>query len=88
MARKNKLKNFYFTFGTCKTFPYQNGYLIVKATSRETAVARFQRKYADPNDSCINCSFIYSEKEWNDGNVGRHYKEPIEILSIEDELND
>ena len=80
----NNLQIFYFTFGSSPSFPFQEGYIIVKATSRDEAVKRFRKDYHDKNDSCVNCSFIYDETEWKENNIGRYYNEPFCILSNED----
>jgi hypothetical protein len=76
----NILKSFYFTFGRSPSFPFQDGYIIVKAMSREEAVDKFQSEYGDPNDSCVNCSFIYDENEWKNNNIQRHYEKPYVTL--------
>lgn len=79
-----RLQNFYFTFGSSPSFPFQEGYIIIKATTRDEAVDRFRHDYPDKNNSCVNCSFIYDETEWKEGNIGRYYKEPFVVLSSED----
>ena len=42
---------FFFTFGTAKQFPYQGGYLIVRARNQAEAIQRFRRSYPDINES-------------------------------------
>lgn len=59
------MKNFYFTFATSPNFSYKNGYLIVKANSAIEAIRKFRAKYHDIEDNYINCSFYYTEEEWN-----------------------
>lgn len=58
-------KNFYFTFGSAEQFPYQYGYLIVCADSESEAVEKYRAKYPDIDKGIVNCSFIYSQEEWN-----------------------
>lgn len=58
-------KKYYFTFGTAEQFPYQCGYLIVCADSKSEAVEKYRAKYPDIDEGIINCSFIYSQEEWD-----------------------
>ena len=83
MARK--LKNFYYTFGTSPSFPFNEGYVIVKGFSREDTAARFMKEYPDEHPDTINCSFIYDEKEWKK-DIEKWYKnqKPCAVLSIDD----
>lgn len=59
---------FFFTFGTAEHFPYQGGYLIVRARNQTEAVQIFRRSYPDINENTINCAFIYNEWGWIDKN--------------------
>lgn len=59
---------FFFTFGTAKQFPYQGGYLIVRARNQAEAIQRFRRSYPDINENTVNCAFIYNEWKWIDKN--------------------
>lgn len=59
---------FFFTFGTAEQFPYQGGYLIVKARNQAEAVQIFRHSYPDINENTVNCAFIYNEWEWIDKN--------------------
>ena len=67
------LQNFYFTFGTDPKFPYQKGYLIVKAFNLNEAFAKFRAKYADVHPNCLNCAFWYTQEQWDviDGDMGK-----------------
>ena len=75
------MNKFYFTFGSNSQFPYQNTYLVVIADSEREAVQKFRAKYPDRHDGIVNCSFIYSEDEW-EGNLNqKHYPEnPVEVI--------
>lgn len=77
------LKNFYFTFGSAKQFPYtQEQYLIVKAQDMKEAARKYKRKYPNPyDDTVLNCADYYSQKEW-DERIKNYYKdtEPAEVL--------
>lgn len=77
------MEKYYFTFGPEKTFPYQNTYLIVAASSYNDAVKSFREKYPDLHPDCMNCSSCYNEKEW--GKVGENYtgQGPAEIIWTE-----
>lgn len=59
---------FFFTFGTAEQFPYQGGYLIVRARNQTEAVQIFRRSYPDINENTVNCAFIYNEWGWIDKN--------------------
>lgn len=59
---------FFFTFGTAEHFPYQGGYLIVRARNQIEAIQIFRRSYPDANEDTVNCAFIYNEWEWIDKN--------------------
>lgn len=57
---------FFFTFGSDEKYPYQGGYIIIRANDISEAIIKFQRKYPDrePGISVINCAFYYNEQEW------------------------
>ena len=57
-------QNFYFTYGTSTSFPFQNGYTKVIAQTRATAIRLFQMIHPNQTENVINCAFIYSEKEF------------------------
>lgn len=63
------MNGFYLTFGSNSQFPHRNTYLIVIANSKK----EFRKKYPDVHENIINCSFIYSEKEWKENNMDRYY---------------
>lgn len=73
---------FYFTFGSNEQFPYPNSYLVVVAQSERVARAIFQDKYPNrPGSNLLNCSFIYTQKEW-DESVSKYYPDgPSDIIS-------
>lgn len=59
------MANYYFSFGSSDRFPFQGGYLIVKANNKKEALEKYREKYPDRNPNCINCSFYYTEEQWN-----------------------
>jgi len=75
------MEQFYFTFGSSKQFPYQNGYLVVEARNMNDAFRTFREKYPDVNEGCVNCAFVYSKAEWVNG-ICKYYEKqvPKEIL--------
>ena len=77
-------QNYYFTFGSSKQFPFQNGYIIVEANDIKQAIALFRAYYPDRNEQIVNCSDFYSEDEWNE-HVKTYYasRKPKAIISSE-----
>lgn len=74
---------FYFTFGSWEKFPYKNTYLIVVTSSYKDAVDGFRKKHPDIIPGYMNCSFCYSEKEWEE--AGKYYGnwKPAEVIWTE-----
>ena len=58
------MNNYYFTFGSNEKFPYQNGYLIIKADSYGQARSKFEDKFGIV-DGVLPFSFQYDQEEWN-----------------------
>ena len=57
------LSNFYFTFGTNRQFPYQGGWVVVKAP--DILIARKIFMFYFPHENgYLNCSFVYTEEEF------------------------
>ena len=77
------IKPFYFTFGSYKGFPFQNGYIIVKAETIREAAYKFMQAYPNERDEdTVNCSDYYSQEDWN-GILARGYyvnQEPLAIM--------
>lgn len=61
-----KMETFYFTYGTDKNFPFQGGWTEVHAAARNQAVALFRREHPDRTPGLVNCSSIYTEKQFQD----------------------
>lgn len=61
-----KLETFYFTYGTDKNFPFQGGWTEVHAADRNQAVALFRHEHPDRTPGLVNCSSIYTEKQFQD----------------------
>lgn len=59
-----ELKDFYFTFGSDPHFPYQNGYVIVKADDLQEAILKFCSRFPNRHVNCMNCAFFYTEAQW------------------------
>lgn len=58
------MEKFYFTFGSAETFPYRYGWVEVFAPNRELAISVFRSRFPDKHEGFVNCSFIYSEEEF------------------------
>lgn len=78
-----ELKNFYFTFGSAKQFPYGRGqYVVVKAQDIREAARKYKRKYPNPHDDeVLNCADYYSQQAW-DERIKQYYgdTEPAEVI--------
>lgn len=61
-----KMETFYFTYGTDKNFPFQGGWTEIHAADRKQAVALFRREHPDKTPGLVNCSSIYTEKQFQD----------------------
>lgn len=61
-----KMETLYFTYGTDKNFPFQGGWTEVHAADRNQAVALFRREHPDKTPGLVNCSSIYTEKQFQD----------------------
>ena len=61
-----KMETFYFTYGTDKRFPFQGGWTEIHAPDRNQAVALFRREHPDRTPGLVNCSSIYTEKQFKD----------------------
>ena len=83
------IKNYYFTYGTSKTMPFNKGWTKIEAPNRKSAVEIFRAYHPDINEGIVNCSSIYEEKEfhktsmWTKGNFGAHEVEIICMQHIE-----
>ncbi len=54
------LPSFFYTFGTSESFPYQKGWVKVKAKDREQADQLFRKYFPDKTPGYLNCSSIYT----------------------------
>ena len=68
-AEQSTYRTYYYTFGTDPSFPFQNGWVEVKATSWPEAHKKFRALYPDRRPNTINCAFFYEE---NDGRRWTH----------------
>lgn len=77
------IKNFYFTFGSWERFPFQNGYIIVRAETAREAARKFMQRYPNPVDEeVVCCSDYYDEKVWNE-RISEYYKDREPFLVLE-----
>ena len=61
-----KMETFYFTYGTDKNFPFQGGWTEIHAADRKQAAALFRREHPDRSPGLVNCSSIYTKKQFQD----------------------
>lgn len=76
LKKADNYMNFYFIFGSASTFPYQGGYLIVRATNMEEATKKFRWHYPDRHENCLNCAFVYTQEQWDEisSDMGKCHK--------------
>ncbi len=75
-------KNYYFTFGSARTFPFQNTYVKVVANSERDAIATFRSNYPDRSPNTVNCAFWYNQEEWDRLGEKRYFPdEPAVVLT-------
>lgn len=82
------LQRFYFTYGTDSYYPFQGGWTLVYANSKEQAIKTFKEYHPNRDGSpFINCAFIYTQDEFektemyeNEDNFGKGL---MEILNAE-----
>lgn len=64
------LNNYYFAFGTSESFPFQGGWVIIKAPDIVTAKKIFMLYF--PNEAgYLNCSFVYPEASFKETKMYR-----------------
>lgn len=66
--------NYYFTFGSSESFPFQNSYLIVEAFDKQHAIEMFRKQFPDRTPGVYNYAFDYTESSW--GQTEGHTKLP------------
>ena len=59
------MNRYFYTFGSDPGFPYQNGWVEVRAASREEADRKFRARFPDRSNGVMNCSFFYDEEKWS-----------------------
>lgn len=57
-------KNFFYTFGSDSGFPFQNGWVVIKAKSLTEAHDIFMRHFPCREPGVLNCAFYYTEEAW------------------------
>lgn len=81
------MNRYYFTYGSSKTMPFQAGWTVVEADSREDAIVIFDIVHprTDGYQGFVNCAGIYDEeyfkttKMYIDGNYGKGEVERLRI---------
>jgi len=61
------MNSYFYTFGSDPGFPYQNGWVEVRATSRNEADHKFRTRFPDRpgHEGTMNYSFCYTKERWN-----------------------
>lgn len=55
----SSLHPFYYTFGTSEAFPFQKGWVEVRAHDRKEADSLFRAQFPDVNPFILNCASVY-----------------------------
>lgn len=76
---------YYFTFGSSKEFPFQNGYITVEGLSHRDIIRTFRASYPDRTDNVLNCADYYTEAQW-DKFAGAYYKDDAPFEELKSEL--
>ena len=64
------MNRYFYTFGSDLGFPYQNGWVEVRATSRDEADHKFRTQFPDRpgHEGIMNYAFCYNEERWAEMN--------------------
>ena len=62
---------FYFSFGANKDYPFQEGWVEVKAADLEQAKALFRSHFPDKRPGLLNCAFVYTAQEWQQTSMAK-----------------
>lgn len=58
------MNRYFYTFGCDAEFPYQNGWIEVRASSWDEAHQKFRRRFPNRHANTLNCAFFYDEEKW------------------------
>ena len=79
---------FYFTYGTSKSQPFQGGWTVVNAESRDDAIKLFNQHHPVTEQGLVNCSSIYDEETFKNtimykrnDNFGKTLQETLSLDS-------
>lgn len=61
-----KINKYYYTFGTSKDFPYQGGWVEVKAINIKVAHEIFRSYFPDRIKGILNCADYYTEEQFKE----------------------
>lgn len=73
---------FYFTFGSSKQFPFQNGYIVLYEEDIRAAARKFKSLYPNLYEpDLLNCSDYYSLEKWKEI-TQKFYKDeaPLKVI--------
>lgn len=72
------MNHYFYTFGTDCGFPYQGGWVEVRAESRMEADKKFRTRFPDRpgRKGILNCAFCYTMEEWSRMDPEHTWKNP------------
>lgn len=82
------MNRYFYTFDSDERFPYQGGYIEIRADSWMEADIAFRKFHPDRPGSCgaINCTGWYSEEEWHETRMATNPDCMLhEIITVEHE---
>ena len=79
------MEKYFFTFGSDPRYPFgRNDYVMVEAENAGRACELFRERHPNrPGSNCINCAFIYSEREFAKFRTRLYPWNPVEVISEE-----
>ncbi|MGF6990437.1 hypothetical protein M2150_001698 [Lachnospiraceae bacterium PM6-15] len=63
---QSPVPTWYFTFGSSRQYPYDSGWVEVRAETRQEAIDLYKEKYPNVSHNIYNCADIYSEKQMHE----------------------
>lgn len=71
-----RVNKYFYTFGTDSQFPYQRGWVEVRAADWDEAHLKFSTRFPDVHKNVLNCAFYYDERQFiESGMTGGNMRE-------------
>ena len=79
------MAKYFFTFGSDPRYPFgRNDYVMVEAENANRACELFRERHPNrPGSNCINCAFIYGEREFSTFRNRLYPWNPVEVITEE-----